>query len=35
MLIKYWFLKKNYMVKNIHLNTSLEIMMMMSTDHYV
>ena len=34
MLIKYWFLKKNYMVQKTHLNTLLDIMMMLS-DHYV
>ena len=28
-------LKKNDMVQKIHLNTSLDIMMVMSLDHYV
>ena len=27
--------KKNHMVQKIHLNTLLDIMMMMSLDHYV
>ena len=27
--------KKNFMVKNVHLNTLLDIMMMMSLDLYV
>ena len=27
--------KKNFMVKNVHLNTLLDIMMMMSLDPYV
>ena len=27
--------KKNHMVTKIHLNTTLDIMMMMSLDHYV
>ena len=35
MLIKYLFLKKNLMVKKVHSNTLLDIMMMMSLDHYV
>ena len=32
---KYWFLKKNHMVEKAHLNTSLDIMMMVSLEHYV
>ena len=35
MLIKYQSLKKNNMVKIIHLYTSLDIMIMMLLDHYV
>ena len=27
--------KKNHMVQKIHLNTSLNIMMMISLDHYI
>ena len=33
MLIKYLFLKKNHMVKKIHINASLDIMHMMLLDH--
>ena len=32
MLIKYWSLKKNNMVKTIHLNTLLDIMIMILLD---
>ena len=35
MLIKYKFQKKNHMVQKIHLNTSLDIMMMMSLENYL
>ena len=35
MLIKYQFLKKNHTVQRKHLNTLLDIMIMMSLDHYV
>ena len=35
MLIKYQSLKKNNMVKIIHLYTLLDIMIMMLLDHYV
>ena len=30
-----WFLKKNYAVIKIHINTLLDIMIMISLDHYV
>ena len=32
---KILFLKKNQMTQKIHLNTSVDIMMMMLLDHYV
>ena len=37
MLIKYWPLKKpkNHMAKIIHLNTLLDIMIMILLDHYL
>ena len=35
MLIKYWFLEKNNMVQKIHLNTSLDIMIIISLDDYI
>ena len=35
MLIKSKFLKENPVVKMVHLNTSLDIMITMSLDHYV
>ena len=35
MLIKYDYLKKNNMVNIIHLNTLLDIMIMMLLDHYI
>ena len=35
MSIKYQFLKKNHMVQKVHLNTLLDIMIMMILDHYV
>ena len=35
MLIKYWSLKKKHMANIIHLNTLLDIMIMMLLDHYV
>ena len=35
MLIKYESLKKNHMVKKIHLNTPLDITMIKPLDHYV
>ena len=35
MLIKYKFLKKNHMVKKAHLNTLLDIVIMITLDHYV
>ena len=34
-LIKYWSLKKKHMANIIHLNTLLDIMIMMLLDHYV
>ena len=35
MLIKYWSLEKYHMVKIIHSNTLLDIMIMMLLDHYL
>ena len=35
MLIRYQFLKKNHTANIIHLNTVLDIMIMMLLDHYV
>ena len=35
MLIKYWSLEKHHMVKIIHSNTLLDIMIMMLLDHYL
>ena len=35
MLIKYQFLEKNHMAQRIHLNTLLNVMIMMILDHYV
>ena len=35
MLIKYWSLKKKNMANIIHLNTLLDIMILMLLDHYV
>ena len=35
MLMKYFFLKKNHVVKKAHLNTLLDIMTVMTLDHYV
>ena len=35
MLIKYWSLKKKHMANIIHLNTLLDIMIMMLLDHYI
>ena len=32
---KYYLLKKNHMVQKVHLNILLDIMMMVSLDHYV
>ena len=32
MLMKYWFLKKNHVAQRMHLNTLLDIMIMMSLD---
>ena len=32
---KYQFLKKNQMAQRMHLNTSLDIMIMILLDHYV
>ena len=32
---KYLFLKKNHMAQRMHLNTSLDIMIMILLDHYV
>ena len=34
-VIKYQFLKKNHTAKRIHLNTLLDIMIMMLLNHYV
>ena len=34
MLVKYWSLKKYHMSKIIHLNTLLDIMIMILLDHY-
>ena len=35
MLIKYWSLKKYHKAKIIHLNTLLDIMIMILLDHYL
>ena len=35
MLIKYWFLKNNHLVKKDHLNTLLDMMIIITLYHYL